>query len=65
MRRRADWQSAIQQVGNLRYAKQNQGERVVNGLYPGHATRIRIRQHINGWNDPPKRVRAIVIVRAA
>ena len=26
----------------------------------GRAIFIRIRQHINGWNDPPKQVRAIV-----
>ena len=26
----------------------------------GRAILIRIRQHINGWNDPPKQVRAIV-----
>ena len=33
---------------------------MVNGLYPRHATPIRTRQHINGWNDMPKQVRAIV-----
>jgi hypothetical protein len=27
---------------------------------PGRAIFIRTRQHINGWNDPPKQVRAIV-----
>ena len=27
---------------------------------PGSAIFIQIRQHINGWNDPPKQLRAIV-----